>query len=179
MLEKEKSLLVVTDVQGKLAQLMFQKEILFRNIVILIDGCKILGIPILWVEQYPQGLGPTVPEVASHLEGYEPLPKKCFSSLKNQRIGERFEELGRSQVIMTGIEAHVCIYQTSLDLLARGIEVHVVQDAVSSRTEENKTIGIGKIVRAGGHVTSVETVLFELLNTAEGDAFKKILALVR
>ena len=179
MLNRNSTLLIVTDIQGKLARLMFEKETLFRNIGIMIDGAKILDIPILWVEQYPEGLGPTVPEVASHLEGHTPLSKKTFSSLKDPIITKRFEEFGRNQVIIVGIETHVCIYQTSMDILARGIETHVVEDAVSSRTEFNKRIGLSKIARAGGHITSVETALFELLENADGETFKKILALVK
>ena len=179
MLDKNRSLLIVTDIQGNLAHLMFQRDALYKNIGIMIEGIKALDIPILWVEQYPEGLGPTVPEVASHLEGYMPLSKKTFSSLREPEINKRFNELGRDQVVLTGIEAHVCIHQTAMDLLSRGIETHVASDAVSSRTEFNKLIGLGKIARAGGHITSVETALFELLEIAEGEAFKKILELVK
>ena len=199
MLEKDRSLLIVTDIQGKLANLMFEKETLFRNIGIMIDGIKTLGIPILWVEQYPEGLGPTVAEVASHLEENKPLPKKTFSSLRDTVINARFNELTcppfhsgrrkRDQVILVGIETHVCIYQTSMDLLslspclrtvaAGEVEVHVVEDAVSSRSAFNKHIGLEKIARAGGHITSVETALFELLELAEGEAFKKIIKLIK
>ena len=189
MLEKKRSLLIVTDIQGKLASLMFEKETLFRNIGIMIDGINALGIPILWVEQYPEGLGPTVPEVATHLKGNKPLPKKTFSSLRDPVISERFNELQRDQVILIGIETHVCVYQTSMDLLslspcwltvaAGGIEIHVVEDAVSSRSAFNKHIGLEKIARAGGHITSVETALFELLEIAEGEAFKKIIKLIK
>jgi len=179
MLDKKRCLLIVTDIQGKLAQLMFERESLYKNIGIIIDGFKILDIPILWLEQYPEGLGPTVPEVASHLKGLEPIPKKTFSALKDQTIFNRFTETARNQIILTGIETHICVYQTSMHLLSMGIETHVVQDAVSSRTASNKTIGLEKIVRAGGHITSVETALFELLGIAEGEAFKNILELVK
>ncbi|MHB9029645.1 MAG: isochorismatase family protein, partial [Candidatus Latescibacterota bacterium] len=130
-------------------------------------------------EQYPQGLGPTVPEIASHLAGLSPLPKRTFSSLRDASIIAAFERLNRSQVILTGIETHVCIYQTAMDLLARGIEVHVPEDAVSSRTARNRRIGLDKISRAGGHLTSVETALFEMLGIAGGGEFKKIIQLVK
>jgi len=179
MLDNKRSLLIVTDVQGKLAQIMFKREALFKNIGIIIEGFKILEIPILWLEQYPEGLGSTVKEVASHLKGYTPMPKKVFSAMKDRNILKRFEDIGRDQVIMTGIETHICIYQTSMDLLSRGIETHIARDAVSSRTKANKTIGLKKVERAGGHITSVETALFELLRIAEGKAFQKILKLVK
>jgi len=179
MLDRKKSLLIVTDIQGNLADIMFQRDELYRNVGIIIEGMKALEVPILWVEQYPEGLGRTVPEIASHLEGYRPLPKKTFSSLRDPVINERFTEYGRDQVILTGIETHVCVHQTAMDLLSRGIETHVVADAVSSRTEFNKRIGLEKTARAGAYITSVETVLFELLEIAEGEAFKKILKLVK
>lgn len=179
MLERNRSLLFVTDIQGTLAHLMFKKETLYRNIGIMIEGIKALDVPVLWVEQYPEGLGTTVPEVASHLKEYTPLPKKTFSSLRDPEINKRFTELGRDQVILVGIETHVCIHQTAMDLLSRGIETHIVSDAVSSRTEANKRIGLAKIASAGGIITSVETALFEMLEIAEGAAFRKILRLVK
>jgi len=179
MLERKRTLLIVTDIQGNLASLMFKREELFNNIGDMIEGVKELGIPILWVEQYPKGLGRTVREVEIHLEGYEPLPKKTFSSLRDPVINKRFNEFGKNQVILTGIETHVCIHQTAMDLLARGIETHIVADAVSSRTEFNKLIALEKLARAGACITSVETALFELLEVAEGEAFKEILRLVK
>ena len=179
MLSKERSLLIITDIQGNLAHLMFQRDALYKQIGIMIEGIKALGIPILWVEQYPRGLGPTVPEVASHLEGNKPLPKKTFSSLGDPDINKRFTEIGRDQIILIGIETHICIHQTAMDLLSRGIETHVVADAVSSRTEFNKRIGLEKMACAGVIITSVETALFELLEIAEGEAFKKIVRLVK
>ena len=179
MLEKNNAILIVTDIQGKLASLMHEREALYKNTGIMIECIKALDIPILWIEQYPRGLGPTVPEVASHLDGYKPLPKKTFSSLKDPVISGRFNEYNRTQALLVGIETHVCIYQTAMDLLIRGIETHVVEDAVSSRSAMNKRIGLEKIARAGGHITSVETALFEMLKIAEGEAFKKIVWLVK
>lgn len=179
MLDKNNTILIVTDIQGRLASLMHEREALYKNVGVMIDGIKALEIPILWIEQFPRGLGPTVPEVASHLEGFEPLPKKTFSSFRDPVISTRFDELNRTQVVLTGIETHVCIYQSAMDLLAMGVETHVVEDAVSSRTAINKRIGLDKIAQAGGHITSVETALFEMLEIAEGEAFKKIIKLVK
>lgn len=179
MLDRNTSMLIVTDIQGKLASLMFERDELYRSVGILIEGAKVLGMPILWVEQYPQGLGPTVREVAAHLEGLVPIPKKTFSSLRDPFILKAFEDFNRSQVILAGIETHVCIYQTAMDLLTMGIETHIPEDAVSSRTLQNKRIGLKKIIRAGGHRTSVETALFELLGIGEGEEFRKIIRLVK
>lgn len=179
MLDRNRSILVVTDIQGKLASLMDERESLFKNVGILIESMKIIGVPVLWIEQYPQGLGPTIPEIASRLEGLSPLPKRSFSSMREPVIREAFERMGRSQVILTGIETHVCIYQTAMDLLSSGNEVHVPEDAVSSRTSCNRRIGIEKIIRAGGHLTSAETAVFEMLGSSEGDEFRRISRLVK
>jgi len=179
MLRTDRSLLIVTDIQGTLASLMHEREQLYKKAGIMIEGCRILDIPILWVEQYPEGLGPTVPEIASHLEGLTPLSKKSFSSLRDSAVEKRFTEFGRDQALIIGIETHVCVHQTAMDLLDRGVETCVVADAVSSRTAFDKRIGLDKIARAGGVVTSVETALFELLEIAEGPAFKEILKLVK
>ncbi len=179
MLERAAALLMVTDIQGNLAAAMDDRESLLRNTAILIEGLRILDIPVLWVEQYPQGLGPTVPEIASRLDGLSPMPKRTFSSLRDEAIRRQFELFGRRQVILAGIETHVCVYQTAMDLLAMGAEVYVPADAVSSRTALNRRVGLDSIVRAGGRATSVETVLFELLGAAEGEDFKRILRLVK
>ena len=179
MLDRNTSILIVNDIQGKLASLMHERESLYRNAGILIEGMRILGVPILWVEQYPEGLGPTVPEIASHLAGLSPLPKKTFSSLRDPAVLTAFEQHRRGQAILAGIETHVCIYQTAMDLIDRGIETHVTVDAVSSRTAGNKQVGLDKIARAGGHLTSVETILYEMLGIAVGEEFKKITRLVR
>ncbi|MFC1607633.1 hydrolase [Candidatus Latescibacterota bacterium] len=179
MLTIENTILIVTDIQGKLASLMHEREKLYKNLGIMIEGIKALNIPILWIEQYPKGLGPTVPEVASHLNGLTPYAKTTFSSLKDPNITEQFEKHNRSHAILIGIETHICIYQTTMDLMARGVATHVVADAVSSRTPENKHIALERISNEGGHITSVEMALFELLVLAEGEAFKKIVRLVK
>ena len=117
-------------------------------------------------EQYPKGLGQTVPELAEHLPaGVEPIEKTAFSAAE----ADGFDLGGREQAIVCGIETHVCVNQTVLDLLDRGIEVHVVADAVGSRTEANRELGLNKAERAGAWLTSVETALFELLGRAGGD----------
>jgi nicotinamidase-related amidase len=179
MLDRNRTFLIVTDIQGNLAESMHEKEKLFKNAGVLIDGMRIIGIPILWVEQYPQGLGPTIPEIACRLSGCKPFPKKTFSSLKDPAILEQIRNMRRDQAVLTGIETHVCIFQTSADLIDRGIETHVPADAVSSRTEFNKNIGLGRIAKAGGHITSVESILFELLGASGGEDFKRILGIVK
>lgn len=179
MLETENTVLLIVDIQGKLAHLMDRKEYLFKNVQKLIKGMRTLGIPILWVEQNPRGLGATIPEIASLLPDIEPISKMTFSSCGNDRFVQALNALDRKQVLISGIEAHICVYQTAADLVGMGYEVQAVADAVSSRTLENRAIGLQKMRDAGVGVTSVETALFELLKVAGGDQFRDIIRIVK
>ncbi len=179
MLKIESTTLVIVDIQGHLAHLMHGKERLFKNVQKLIKGIQILGIPILWVEQNPQGLGPTIPEIADILSSIQPISKMSFSSCRNDGFLQSLNALNRKQVLIAGIEAHVCVYQTAADLVNIGYEVQVVTDAVSSRSVENKDIGLQRMKDSGVSLTSVETALFELLKVAEGEQFKEILKIVK
>ena len=179
MVSAEKCILMVIDVQGKLAQLMHQRDSLFRNLQILIQGAQILGVPILWLEQNPAGLGPTVPEIGSLLSGQKPFSKTTFSGCGSPEVSEALEASGRRQVILAGIEAHVCIYLTAADLLAQNYRVEIVADAVSSRSLEKKQIGLAKIAALSAEISCTETVLFELLGRADGTRFKNVLKLLK
>jgi nicotinamidase-related amidase len=179
MLKTENVLLLLVDIQGKLAHLMHEKERLFNHLQQLIKGIQVLGVPILWVEQNPDGLGPTIPEIADLLTDVTPIGKMSFSSCRNDRFLQALKNLNRQQVLIAGIETHICVYQTAADLVDMGYEVQVVADAVSSRSAENKAIGLRKMKDAGASRTSVETALFEMLKVAEGDAFKAILRIVK
>jgi nicotinamidase-related amidase len=179
MLEIHDCSLIVVDVQGKLAQLMADKEALFKNIRILIQAAKILEIPILWCQQVPAALGPTVPEIAELLTGDEPIDKASFSCAGHTAFNAKLEALGRGQVLLCGIETHVCIFQTAMDLLARDLPVTVVADAVSSRTARNRQIGLDRLAAEGATLASTEMVLFELLRTAEHPQFKPVARLVK
>ena len=179
MLTKENAVLLVVDVQGKLAQLMHEKEKLFKNLKIMVKGAKILQVPIIWLEQNPDGLGPTIPELAGLLKNQQSISKFGFSCCQNDEFSAALKAVKRKQIVLTGIETHICIYQTARDLLAKGYGVEVVADAVSSRTLANKHIALEKISKAGGIISSTEMVLFELLQVAEGEQFKGILRLVK
>lgn len=179
MLKIENTVLIIVDVQGKLAQLMHEKQPLFDNLQKIIRGIQVLKIPILWVEQNPDGLGPTVPEISDLLTGIAPISKISFSSCGNERFIRELTSLNRNQILIAGIEAHICVYQTAVDLVSRGYDVEVVTNAVSSRTPENKKIALTKMRDAGVNLTSTEMALFELLKAAEGDQFKQILKIVK
>ena len=179
MLEVNRTVLIVIDIQGRLAALAFNKEEVYLNIERLIQGARILGIPILWTQQYPEGLGPTIPQIARHFVDEEPINKRAFSCCGEARFLDRLEELGRKQVLLAGIETHVCVYLTAADLCDLQYEVYVAADAVSSRTSERKQIGLERIREIGGHVTCTETALFELLGRSDRPEFKKILNVIK
>lgn len=179
MLEISQCSLVVVDVQGKLAQLMADKETLFKNVKILIQAAKILEIPILWCQQVPAALGPTVPEIAELLTDTEPIDKACFSCTACESFNAKLEALGRKQVLLCGIETHICIYQTAMALLAKGFGVTVLADAVSSRTAENRRIALDRLAAEGADIACTEMVLFELLKTAKHPQFRSIAKLVK
>jgi nicotinamidase-related amidase len=179
MLDEKDCCLVVVDVQGKLAGLMHDKENLFKNIRILIQSATILDIPILWCQQVPSSLGPTVPEIAELLGGCEPINKSSFSSCGCEEFNSKLEELGRKQVLLCGIEAHVCVYQTAVELIERDYEVDVIADAVSSRTPDNKQIGLNRMTEEGARISCTEMALFEILRTADHPQFRQIAKLVK
>jgi len=179
MLKIDNSALIIVDIQGNLALAMHEKEHLFKNVQKLIKGIQILGIPILWTEQNPQRLGPTIPEIADFLSNIQPISKLSFSCCQEERFLHALRSLNRKQLLIAGIETHVCIYQTTADLIDLGYEVQVVTDAVSSRGMDNKNIGLQKMRDSGASLTSVETALFELLKVADGKQFKEILSIVK
>jgi nicotinamidase-related amidase len=179
MLDEKDCCLVVVDVQGKLAQLMHDKDNLFKNIRILIQAAKILNTPILWCQQVPAALGPTIPQIAELLTDNQPINKSSFSCFGCEDFNNKLERLGRKQVLLCGIETHVCVYQTVVDLIEKDFEVDVICDAVSSRTPENKQAGLNRIAAEGVRVISTEMVLFEILKTADHPQFKQIAKLVK
>jgi len=179
MLEPTNTMLVCIDMQGNLAQAMHRKEDLFKNVRILLAGLRILEIPLMVTEQNPQRLGPTIPEVAGLVPDLTPISKMCFSCCDTAAFMTALERVNRRHILLAGIEAHVCIYQTAADLIARGYTVEVVVDCISSRTAENKAIALEKLKAAGAQITSAETVLFELLKTAESPKFREIVKIVK
>lgn len=175
----DNSLLLIVDVQGKLAHAMHAKEHLFKGITTIIKGAQALGINTLLTEQNPKGLGPTIPEISNLLADVSPIRKFCFSCCDNAQFMHELNSIGPKHVFIAGIETHICVYQTARDLVARDYDVQIISDAVSSRTSENKQIGLEKCKDAGTGITSVETVLFELLKDAQKEEFKEILNIVK
>lgn len=174
-LDRDRAALVVIDVQEGFRKAVADFDEIARATATMIRGAAEIGVPVIVTEQYPKGLGPTAPEVSAELpQGVEPIAKTCFSAAE----AEGFDLNGRDQAIVCGIEAHVCVNQTVLDLLDAGTEVHVVSEAVGSRSPANRELGLAKAERAGAWRTSVETALFELLREAGGERFKAVQRLV-
>jgi nicotinamidase-related amidase len=179
MLSRGAAVLVIIDIQGNLAQAMFDKKNLFANAVKLIRGFKVFNLPVIVTEQTPQKLGQTIPQIAAELGGIKPIAKETFSCWADVHFREQMEALSRRHVVLLGIESHVCVYQTALDLIQNGYNIHLVADAVSSRTRENREIGLAAMKNTGAHLTSTEMVLFELLRTAADPKFKEIYKIVK
>ncbi|MCK4752991.1 MAG: hydrolase [Planctomycetes bacterium] len=179
MLDSKNCCLIVIDVQGKLAELMHQKDSLFKNIQILINAANLLSIPILWTQQCPDVLGPTTPRIAHLLIGNRPINKATFSCCGSEQFNSKLKTLNRNQLILCGIETHICVYQTAIELLETKYDVTVVADAVSSRTQENKNIALNKMQNSDINITGTEMILFELLKTAEHPQFKQIAKLIK
>ena len=174
-LERDRTALLVVDVQEGFRPVIDGFDELARQTAILVQGARVLGLPVVVTEQYPKGLGPTVPEVAEHLDGAEPLPKTVFSAPS----ADGLDLQGRDQVLACGIEAHICVMQSVCELRGQGVEVEVAADAVASRAPANREIGLERMREAGAAITSVETALFELLGRAGTDEFKAVQRLVK
>jgi nicotinamidase-related amidase len=174
-LDRDRATLIVIDVQEAFEKAIPDFQRVAEASATLIEGARVLGVPIVVTEQYPKGLGRTVAAVADRLpEDVHPLEKVCFSAPE----AEGFDLGGRDQALVCGVETHVCVNQTVLDLVDQGVEVHVARDAVGSRFPENHEVGLRKADRAGAVVTSVETALFELVGRAGTDDFKQVQRLI-
>jgi nicotinamidase-related amidase len=175
MLERERTVLVVVDVQEAFRKAVEGFDEIARRTAILVQGAAVLGVPVVVTEQYPRGLGDTVPELLEHLGEAPRLAKTVFSAAR----AEGFDLHGREQALVCGVEAHVCVSQTVLDLLAGGTEVHVAADAAGSRRASDRALGLERMERAGATLSGTEMALFELVGRAGTDDFKAVQGLIR
>ncbi|UCD09711.1 MAG: hydrolase [Dehalococcoidales bacterium] len=179
MFTAEDTTLIIIDIQEKLFRIMHEKDDLSANTLKLVKGIRVLEIPIIVTEQNPAGLGPTIPELSSLLLDIKPITKFDFSCCNEEIFLRKLDELKRNQVILCGIETHICVYQTAIDLSDMGYEVQVVTDCVSSRTPANRDTALTRMELEGVMPTSTEMVLFEILGTAKHDKFKEISAIIK
>lgn len=178
-LNPKETALVLIDIQQKLAAAMPEPALhaLCRNVDILLEASKRLGVPVLATEQYPKGLGPTLASIAEKLPG-KPLEKLCFSAADSDAFVKALQATGAKQAVLAGMEAHVCVFQTAR-ALAEKMPTWVLRDAVTSRTEENKNAGLELCRAAGAQLTVTETVVFDWLREAGSEDFKALSKLIR
>jgi nicotinamidase-related amidase len=174
LLKRENALLIIVDIQERLAVAMSEKDRVVNNTIHLIEAARLLGLPVLVTEQYPKGLGPTVLEIKESLQTYVPIEKITFSCCGEPSFPDAVSATGKKQIILTGMETHVCVLQTCIDLLGAGYDVHVVSDAICSRSTENYRTALEYMRDAGAVITCTETVLFQLLERAGSEEFKAI-----
>jgi nicotinamidase-related amidase len=183
-LSRDRTVLLVVDIQERLAAVMPEdtRAAVVRNTCVLIEAAKRFGLPIVVSQQYPKGLGTTVSSIEDGLRdaaNVHRFDKLEFSAAATPELSALVPVLRRDQWLVTGMEAHVCVYQTVRGLVERGYQAHVVADAVSSRTEENWQIGLNLAERAGGIITSTEVCVFDLLGRAGTEDFKTLSKLIK
>ncbi|MCK4758214.1 MAG: hydrolase [Thermoplasmata archaeon] len=178
-IDREKLALVIIDIQDKLFHNIHDGESMKDNVIKLIEFSKIMGIPIILSEQYPKGLGQTIEEIRAALPSYDPLDKSSFSCCGEEDFEKRLLKLGARTIAITGIECHVCVFQTARDMLARGYVVHIISDGVSSRARENWKVGIDRMRELGATISSTEMFMFEVMEKAGTQEFKEVVPLLK
>ncbi|HHX8583909.1 isochorismatase family protein [Vibrio diabolicus] len=180
MLSKGNTGLIVVDVQGKLATLMHESNALIENITKLVKGAKALDLPILWLEQNPERLGPTAEPIREVLEStHLPITKYTFDGCKEATFNVAVENAKVDTWLVCGIESHICVYQTAVSLRQSGYRVELVTDCVSSRTAANKALALAKLTANGVVLTGLEMCLYEMVEDCRAPEFKDILALIK
>jgi nicotinamidase-related amidase len=179
-LDAARTALVVIDMQESFRAAVPDFAETAARIATAVTGAQLLGVPVVVTEQYPKGLGRTAAEITAALApGGGPIEKTAFSSCGAQEFVARLERTAARQILVCGIEAHICVNQTTHDLLARGFQVHLLTDCITSRTGRNREVGISKMQRSGAVPSSVETALFELLRDARHEQFRAIQKLIK
>ncbi len=179
MLHTENTGVILIDVQGKLAKIVHESDKLIANIARFIEGAQILDLPIIWLEQYPKGLGKTVEQISSLMPDNKPIEKFTFNCYADEKVKQAVDNSQRTKWLVCGIEAHICVYQTSMGLLTNNFEVEVLTDCISSRLEENVKFATAKLQSKGVGLTNTEMCFYELLKSSKHPKFKEILPLIK
>lgn len=179
MFSQKNTLLIIVDMQERLLGKIENAAQLTGNALILIESCKILNLPVIFTEQYPEGIGPTSPGLLPSLGNCPKISKRTFSCCRERLFMDAIEKIARKQILIAGIETHICVMQTALDLMQKGYKVQIAADAVGSRAPANRETGLNRIRAAGAEITSVESAVFELLETSECPEFKRILPFIK
>ncbi len=179
LLDPQKSLLLIVDMQEKLVPAMFDKDDLLKNCVILVQTAALAGVPALASEQYPDGLGPTLPQLVDKYADLRRFPKMEFSCVKNSDLQRAIAAAARSQIVVCGIEAHVCVTQTAIDLKQAGYDVFVAADATASRLKSSKDVAMQRLSASGVTIVTSEMAGFEWVGSAAAPAFRPFSKLIR
>ena len=179
LLTREDTLFVVIDFQEKLMPVMHDKELLEDKTVRLIKGMEALGIPKIVTQQYTRGIGETIPSVAEALGEFQPIDKTSFSCMLNEEFASQVKAAGKKNVVICGIEAHICVQQTALQLMEEGYNVYIAADCISSRSLNDKVWAAERMERAGAIVTTYESILYEILKDSKADGFKAVSKIVK
>jgi nicotinamidase-related amidase len=179
VLRREKSALLVIDIQERILPVIFEFERVVQNSIKLIKGFKTLGLPVYFTEQYPKGLGPTSSALKEALEDSKAVEKMSFSCSGAPGLFEELKQKKIDQIVLCGVESHVCVMQTALDLIANDFQVHIASDAVSSRRQFDYNLALQRMNSNGAEITLTESILFELLEICGTDQFKAISKLVK
>ena len=179
MLKKEDCGLILVDVQGSLARLVQHSDLFIANSKKLIQCCKLLSIPVVWLEQNPKGLGATIPEISELLKDSTVNEKVHFNALSEESIKEVIKATDKKRWLVAGIEAHICVYQTVLGLLDEDYKVDVVSDCISSRLQSNIDLALIKMRVNGASITSLEMCVYELMKSSKLKCFREILSVIK
>lgn len=179
LLEKANTGLIIIDVQEKLMPVMERKQSIIENIKKLLLLSKIFNLPVILTEQYPKWLGPTLPEIIESLTVYKPISKMYFNCCDVETFNDQLNSKELKNIIVTGVESHICVFQTCASLLNKGYQVHVPRDAVGSRTDDNWGVGLELSNKAGAFITSTESVIYQILKKAGTPEFKQMLKVVK
>ena len=179
LLKPEQTGLLIIDIQERILPVINNYQLVVENTLKLIKGFKVLGLPIYFTEQYPKGLGPTSRSILDELGDLKPFDKMSFSCSGAGELFNEFKQKNLSQIVVCGVEAHVCVQQTVLDLIENNFQVNLAADAVSSRKEMDYRTALERMRDHGAEITTIESILFELLNVCGTPQFKEISKLVK
>lgn len=179
LLRREDAVLVVIDMQSRLLPVIAEDAAVVRSCRRAVRALDLLGVPVLFTEQYPQGLGPTVPALSELWHGRQPVSKICFGCFDCAEFAAAVEQAGRRALLLCGIEAHICVYQTALQALSRGLVVYLLEDAIGARTNEARRVGLRRLHAVGALPSHTEMVIYELLGAAGSAEFRSVLTVIK
>jgi nicotinamidase-related amidase len=179
LMKREDTLLVIIDCQTKLMPAIKDNDEIEETVVKLTKGAQVLGLPVIVTQQYTKGLGPTLDSINEVLGEYEHVEKTTFSAMGAPEFVERIKAAGKKNILMTGVETHICVQQTTLELLEAGYNVYLIEDCVGSRRKSDKKAACRRMEAAGAVVTTYEAALYEVLKGAKEEGFKAISAIVK